>query len=513
MACGRRTLETSVPSIELSGVHFAHSDSAPLLAEASLSLTRGWTGVVGSNGAGKTTLLELLARQLQPDAGEVSYRPSAMAVRLCAQRVEHLEPDIRAFASCDSGVAHRTRGWLSLDPTTLERWQTLSPGERKRWQVGAALAAEPGALLLDEPTNHLDREARDELLRALDRFQGIGVVVSHDRSVLNRLTQRIVRVRAGEVTPYRGNYDTACATWEAGEREQRDARDKLRKERTRQRKRLADSRRKRSQAEGRMRTSKNMKSHKDSSARLQFKAKRRRSAEVSLGREIGKLRRDIDRIDERAAAIRLDKSLGASIFVDYQPAPTRRLLQLKTPELVAGDELHPVGRILARNVDVQVERDSRIHLAGPNGSGKTTLLSRLVEASKIPRERLLWLPQEMSERAGRELLDRARSLEPATRGRLLNVVASLGVDPEWLLASEQPSPGEARKLALATGLAHQVWALILDEPTNHLDLPSIERLEEALDAYPGALILVSHDDAFASRLTRTRWELGDGTLR
>ena len=502
-----------MPSIELSGVHFAHADNVPLLANENLSLRPGWTGVVGANGAGKTTLLQLLARQLRPDAGELSRKPTSMDVLLCAQRVEHLEPDIRAFAASDSGAAHRTRGWLDLDPATLGRWETLSPGERKRWQVGAALAAEPGALLLDEPTNHLDQVAREGLLRALDRFPGIGVLVSHDRSVLCRLTSHIVRIRAGEVVLYRGDYDTARRSWETSEREQREARDKLRRERSRQRKRLGDSRRKRAQAESRMRTSKHMKNHKDSSARAQFKAKRRRSAEVSLGREIGKLRRTIEGIDEKAASYRIEKSLGTSIFVDYEPAPMRRLLQLEMRELRVGQQACDTGKTLARDIHIQVDRDSRIHLAGPNGSGKTTLLTELVAASSIPRERLLWLPQEISESDGRERLRGLRELDASTRGRLLNVVAALGVDPESLLASLQPSPGEARKLALASGLARQVWALILDEPTNHLDLPSIERLEEALACYPGALVLVSHDERFASRLTNTRWELGDGMLR
>jgi ATPase subunit of ABC transporter with duplicated ATPase domains len=501
-----------VPSIELSGVHFAYADSVPLLADASLVLRPGWTGVVGANGAGKTTLLQLIARQLTPDVGEIFCHPASMDVRLCAQRVEHLEPDIVAFGSCDSGSAHRARGWLDLAPETLGRWPSLSPGERKRWQVGAALAAEPGTLLLDEPTNHLDREAREGLLLALDRFRGIGVVVSHDRSVLNRLTSSIARVRAGEVVLYRGNYDTARSTWEAVERQHRDSRDKLRRERSRQQKRLADSRRKRAQAESRMRTSKHMKNHKDSSARLQYKAKRRRSAEVSLGREIGKLRRDVDRIDQKAAAYATPKSLGASIFVDYTPAPMRRLLRLETPYLWPAPGAVDAGKPLARDIDIQVDRDTRVHLAGPNGSGKTTLLARLAGASSIPRERLLWLPQEISEREGRDILAGVRALDASSRGRLLNVVAALGVDPDLLLASELPSPGEARKLALARGLAQQVWALILDEPTNHLDLPSIERLEEALACYPGALVLVSHDERFASQLTKTRWELGDERL-
>jgi ATPase subunit of ABC transporter with duplicated ATPase domains len=81
-----------------------------------------------------------------------------------------------------------------------------------------------------------------------------------------------------------------------------------------------------------------------------------------------------------------------------------------------------------------------------------------------------------------------------------------------LLASPSPSPGEARKLALALGLAQHAWCVVLDEPTNHFDLPSIERLEEALAAYPGALVLVSHDDAFATRLTTRSWRIHEGRI-
>jgi ATPase subunit of ABC transporter with duplicated ATPase domains len=125
---------------------------------------------------------------------------------------------------------------------------------------------------------------------------------------------------------------------------------------------------------------------------------------------------------------------------------------------------------------------------------------------------MLHLAQELPPGAGPALLRDLRALAPDVRGRVLSLVAALGTAPDRLLASSDPSPGEARKLALALGMGRHAWALVLDEPTNHLDLPTVERLEAAIAAYPGAVLLVSHDEAFAARCTTSRWLVEGGRV-
>jgi len=498
-------------AIDLAGVSFAHSDSVSLISDVDLELRAGWTGVVGANGAGKTTLLGLIAGRLSPDAGRIHCHPAALLspgnLCECPQRVEQLSPRIDAFARDNGRVACRLRGQLELEPDEIARWTSLSPGERKRWQIGAALSLDPAVLLLDEPTNHLDSAARELLLRSIAAFDGIGVVVSHDRSILNQLCKRTLRMAHGRVTLYRGGYDTARATWEAERREEHARHQRIRREQKKLTKRLAERRSQRDHAEARTRTSKRMKGPRDNAARGAFKQTRRRSAVNALGREIEVVRHSLDRLERRAAGFVYEKELGRSLFVGFSPPKRSVLFQLDAGTLSARE------RVLFETPSLQFGPGDRVRLCGLNGCGKTTLIDRLWSTARFPRERCLFLPQEIDVEQGRLLLDSARALDPDTRGRLMHLVAALGVDPEALLLSHRASPGETRKLALACGLARQVWALVVDEPTNHLDLPSIERLEACLADYPGALLLVSHDDAFAQRLTDTCWEISGGRLQ
>jgi ATPase subunit of ABC transporter with duplicated ATPase domains len=487
---------------------FSYVDSVPIIAGASFQLASGWTGVVGANGAGKSTLLKLVSGELEPSGGAILFDPPSARVELCPQTVEQLTPAISEFAAAADGVSRRFQGELALEADDLARWPTLSPGERKRWQVGAALAAEPAVLMLDEPTDHLDREARELLTAGLMRYRGVGIIVSHDRALLDELTAYTLRVDQATARLWRGGYSVAKASWEAEAREHHGEYERLKHQRATLARRLADKRRIATAAEANWNagSKKRMKGPRDHDATSMLAKGKAEMASRRISRDAGVLRASVDRVDERLGEFNFRKEKGTSIFVDYVPAPGGKVFTLDREVVCAGDE--PI----LYDVHLAVKRDSRIFVAGPNGAGKTTLLAALMHGAHVPAERLLHLPQELTARDGAAMLDAVRALGAEARGRVLSMVAALGVDPDRLLESHQPSPGEARKLALAWGLGRQAWALVLDEPTNHLDIPAIERLERALIEYPGALVIVTHDDALARRCTSERWRVGDGRV-
>ena len=494
--------------VRLSALSFSYTDSVSTLNDVTLTLATGWTGVVGPNGAGKTTLLRLIAGDLDPSAGHVNLDPPRGVIRACAQTVEVMTPEIAAFARATDGVSRRIHGDLRLDAFSLARWPSLSPGERKRWQVGAALGAEPAVLMLDEPTDHLDVEARDLLIAGLERFRGVGIIVSHDRALLDRITSYTVRVNDGRARIWRGGYSSAKLAWEAEERERYAEYERLKHQRENLARRLADKRRlaTSAEAEANAGTRKRMNFRGDHDATSMLAKGKARMASERISRDAAVLRASVDRVSDKLGEYKFRKAKGRSIFVDYVPAPVTKVFTLDEDAICAGD-----AQIL-EDVHLAVPRDAKIRVAGPNGIGKTTLLAAMLRGAHIASDRILYLPQELTARDGIAMLDAVRDLNPGPRGRVLTLIAALGIDPDRLLESAAPRPGEARKLAMAYGLGRQVWAMVLDEPTNHLDMPAIERLEEALVEYPGAMVIVTHDDALARRCTSIEWRLAAGRV-
>ncbi len=490
------------------GIGVAWSASVPVLEEVSVVLDRGLYGLVGANGAGKTTLLAILAGALAPHDGHIELRPRDSIVAYCQQRVDSLDDDVVHLSTRDDASAAELRGRLSLDPSELTRWPSLSPGERKRWQIAAALAREPDVLLLDEPTNHLDTDARRSVLAALRRFTGIGVVVSHDRSVLDAITHATLRIHARNVTVYPGPYSRARLLWEHERARREEAHADALAHVRRAESRLDDARRAHAAAARSTGARTQMKSKNDHDGRSMLAKGRALAAEKRAGRSVGIIRDAVDRARIEVPEIERDDTLGSRVFATFQRAPNAVLFHLDRDEIRAGDH------VVLRNVRLTIAREDRVRIEGANGAGKTTLLESLL-GSSTRADRILYLPQEIDPSATAALFDRVATSDPDTRGRLLSIVAALGSDPERIVRGHGAhlSPGETRKLALAAALAHQVWALVLDEPTNHMDLPSIERLESALETYPGCVIVVTHDDAFARAVTTRSLVVADGGVR
>ncbi|MEY2935337.1 MAG: hypothetical protein RL033_6086 [Pseudomonadota bacterium] len=482
----------------------------PLFERLSLTFESGWSGLVGANGSGKTTLLRLLTGELQPLAGRVHVAPQG-TVAWCRQQSHDQRTELEPFAADTSAAAHRWRGLLDVDSASLERWEQLSAGERKRWQLAQVLAQEPDVLLLDEPTNHLDEAARHLLQQALARFRGVGILVSHDRALLDALTRRTLRIVGGlagssiELCP--GNYTASARQWQARREATVAAKTSLQQEQRRVAQRRHAQRERALQANAQRNTSRRMKDANDSDARSILAQNRAESAARRLAQDASALASRLGRLEQELAGLHVERERGSELFADYTPWPKPHVLRLEL-----GGGLHAGERRLLGPCTLDVGRQDKLVVRGPNGTGKTQLLRELERQNPRAFACSLHLAQSLPEGARQELGARLRNLPAIQRGRVLQLVACLGSDPAAVLASSAWSPGETRKVALALGLAAQVPALILDEPTNHFDLPSIERLERLLQAFPGCLVLVTHDPVLAQRVATRTLELRGGEL-
>jgi ATPase subunit of ABC transporter with duplicated ATPase domains len=482
--------------LSFSHVTFGYPGSPdPAFDDLHLTLGRGWTGVVGANGSGKTTLLRLAIGELEFTSGSV-LRPPGSA-RYCPQRTDDEPGGWREFLGTCSSDAFRLRDTLGVQDDWRDRWQTLSHGERKRAQIAVALAGRPDCLVVDEPTNHLDRETRDMVEQALLGFHGIGLLVSHDRDLLDTLCRQCLFLEAGTAVLRPGGYsqgardaaidrETLARTRDAATREA----GRLQREVVRRREQAAKAERGRS---------KRGLTKGDHDAREKINVARLKDS--GSGAALRQLEGRLRQAEERAADLSVRRRFALGVTLGGARSPRRTLLHVPQGFLRLSD---------ARTVSLPslvIGPGDRIGLQGPNGAGKSTLLRLIVRGMEERGVRVAYIPQEIDASESAEILARFKALPPDALGRAMTLVRRLGSDPARLLQSREPSPGELRKLLLAASIEAQPHIVVLDEPTNHLDLPSVECLESALDGCTSALLMVSHDARFLQTLATRMWHI------
>ena len=486
---------------------------------------RGVVGLVGPNGAGKTTLLRILCGVEEYDGGTVAiprgctigYLPQELAesdaagsaldvilqgrgdileiedqIEDAQRRVEAgEEPAMLEHAELlerfeqEGGWTFRSRArqiaaGLGFEDAVLDRpIHTFSGGWQMRASLGRLLLSKPDVLLLDEPTNHLDTATLEWLEEFLARYEGLVIVVSHDRWFLNRVTTHIAELQAGRLSAYVGNWDA----------------------------------------------------YREQKALL---VEQRAAQQSRQDREIARVRDFIERFRYKATKSKQVQSRVKALekleSIDI-PVEDVREIQFRFPQPPRGPQIVAEMRGVAKrydavevwaSLDFQITRGDKIALMGPNGAGKTTLLKVLaneishdggdvrlgpnVEVSYFAQHAVEQLNpdasvvDEMLAAADHDMAPRVRSI--------LGAFGFSGEDHQKRI--KVLSGGEKNRLALAKMMLAPAGLLLLDEPTNHLDVESRQVLEFALNDYDGAYVVVSHDRYFVNEVARRVVHLEDG---
>lgn len=471
-------------------------DAAPdgLFHDVRFGVSEGWIGLIGPNGAGKTTLLRLACGELAPRAGSVEAPRRAL---YCPQRTDKPMSEFARFLDATDGEAYRIRGRLGIEGDWLTRWATLSHGERKRAQIGTCLWLQPDLLAVDEPTNHLDLEARRMVFESLRSYRGVGLLVSHDRKLLDDLCTHCLFVDPPDVVLRSGGYTIAREALQQEAKASREVQRRARNERKKIERELI-RRREHQQKADRGRSKRGIDRH-DHDAKE--KIDRARVSDSGSGKRLRQLKGRLQHARQSEDSI--SAAAQASLWAGFNGEVSQRntLFRIESDTL----PLSKQRKLLFPKLVMQ-PRD-RIALVGPNGAGKSTLIRHILRNATLPEEVIVYIPQEISEARSQQIIEEARRLSGEALGQMMKRVSRLGSRPERLLESRVPSPGEVRKLILAMTIAQRPQLLVMDEPTNHMDLPSIECLEDALRECRCGLLLVSHDQPFLEALTTIRWEI------
>lgn len=487
-----------MPYLEFHQACFSYSSTPnKLINHLTCTLSNGWTGVVGANGAGKSTLLQLAIGNLKADSGHISGPEDVL---YCPQRTDVISAEVTQLIKANDGSAYKLRGQLGVTDDYLIRWPTLSHGERKRAQIAAALWRQPTLLAIDEPTNHLDRQAKKLLCEALKAYSGIGLLVSHDRELLDDLCQQCLFMQPPEVILRPGGYSTGSQLRRQQQNQQQYCKDQA-KHQLNKLTQVANKRRDLAARSHQLRSKKGI-DKKDRDAKSKINLARVSGKDGQAGRLLNQMQGRIQRASEDLSSIKIDKQYQTGIWLSVEKSPRQTLLRL--PENCLS-----IGRRQLATPKLTLHRGDRIALTGINGSGKSSLVKHLIKQLELPDDKLIYLPQELDLNQTDAITQTLHSLNDKELGRLMTIISRLGSRPNRLLHSQRASPGEIRKLMLAMGIVKQPHLIIMDEPTNHLDLPSIESLQAALKDCPCGLLLISHDQVFLDALTEINWHIND----
>lgn len=512
-----------MPSITLSNLSWSTPDARAVLSGLSLNFGSERTGLVGRNGTGKTTLLKLIAGSMQPQSGSVSTDGTVSLLRQSLQidsgstvadlfgaadavallrRAEAGTASIEEIGDTDWTIEERitsalARVGLEAEPETS--LASFSGGQRTRAALAGAVFAEPDFLLLDEPTNNLDREGRDAVISLMRHWRGGAIVVSHDRELLEEM-DAIVELTTLGATRYGGNWSAYRALkaqeLEAAERgladaERHAASVKRAAQEAIERKARRDSAGKKKGAKGDMphilAGTRKDRAEDTGGGNARLADRRKTEADVALATARGRLE--------------VLQPLTMTIASTGLPA-SRTVVMLD--HVTAG---YAPDIPLIRDLSFSITGPERVAIAGPNGSGKTTLLA-LVAGRLQPWQGTVRVVSEwalLDQQAALldptlSIRDNFKRINPeADENACRSALARFAFRADAALQTVATlSGGQMLRAGLACviGGAKPPPLLILDEPTNHLDIDSIEAMEAGLRDYDGALLVVSHDEAF-----------------
>ncbi len=523
-----------------------------LLVDLDLSVDPGQCiGLVGPNGVGKSTLLRVLAGLLPPDKGSVTLSPAGANVGYLPQEPERRDESVMAYLARRTGVAAASEAldtstadlaagvegsddtysdaldrWLALgaadfDSRVGEVWAelglrdtllhqgmpSLSGGEAARAGLAALLLARFDVFLLDEPTNDLDLDG----LARLEKFvTGLGagcVLVSHDRTFLQRTVTHVVELDefTHQGTRYAGGWDAYLRERELSKQHARQAYEEY------------DA--KRSSLAGRAQREREWATQGLSRAKKKpdDNDKNIKAFKVNQSEQLAGKAARTDKMMERLDVVEEPRE-GWQLRLVIASAPRSGNVVARLDRAVVEHGTFTLGP-----VDLQIDYGEKVVIEGPNGAGKSTLLRALLGEEPVSAGTHWRGPGVVVgrlEQARHQLADAPTVLQAfmGATGMLVpesrTLLAKFGIGAEHVNRSaESLSPGERTRLVLALLMAKGSNCLVLDEPTNHLDLPAIEQLEQALATFEGTVLLVSHDRSLLSNVARTRTlEVRDGRV-